>query len=297
MESLTEFYHHKFNGLAVNLQKSIGQFNVFDISHRINNHPALPIHERRNFYKIMLYEGENVFYYGEQCVKVKGVTLLFFHPGVPYSYEELTKDTKGYFCVFREEFFIENFRLNLNDLPLFAAGCAPIYQLDEENANVVKSIFFKMLNEIDSDYIYKYELMRTYVSELIFFGIKISPDSISLRNIDSGTRITNLFKELLERQFLIGFSNERLLLRTPHDFANKLAVHVNYLNRVIKKNTGKTTSELIFERIASEAKVLLRHTEWNISQISYALGFDDLTHFNRFFKKQIGFSPSSFRKV
>lgn len=297
MESLAEFYHHKFNELAVNLQQSIGQFNVFNISDRIASQPALSVHTRRNFYKIMLYVGDNVFYYGDQRVHVKGMTLLFFHPGIPYSYAEVAKDTQGYFCVFSEEFFKENFRLNLHDLPLFAADHIPIYQLNEENGDVVHSIFLKMMKEIDSEYIYKYELMRAYVCELIFLGMKISPHNTSLSHIDSGMRITALFKELLERQFLVELSSERLLLRSPYDFADKLAVHVNYLNRVIKKNTGKTTSEHIFERISSEAKILLRHTDWNISQISYALGFEDLAHFNRFFKKQIGLSPSLYRKV
>lgn len=297
MESLAQFYHHKFNEVSVDLQQSIGQFNVFSISDRIAGQSALPVHTRRNFYKIMLYVGENVFYYGDQSIPVKGMTLLFFHPGIPYSYGELTKDTKGYFCVFSEEFFKENFRLDLNNLPLFASDHIPVYQLNEENGELVKSIFFKMMNEIDSEYIYKYELMRAYVSELIFLGMKISPDNTSLHHIDAGMRITTRFKELLERQFLVEFSSERLLLRSPHDFAERLAVHINYLNRVIKKNTGKTTSEHIFERISSEAKILLRHTDLNISQISYALGFEDLAHFNRFFKKQIGVSPSLYRKV
>lgn len=298
MESLEQFYRHKFNGLATaDLKQSIGQFNVFNISDRLTQQQALPVHVRRNFYKVMLYIGENIFYYGDQGIQVKGMTLLFFHPGVAYSYGPLSKQTQGYFCVFRAEFFKENFRLNLDDLPLFRHDHVPVYHLNDENGKVVESIFLKMLKEISSEYIYKYELMRAYTSELIFLGMKISPDGALLNHRDAGTRITALFTELLERQFLIEFSTERLLLRTPRDFADKLAVHVNYLNRVLKKNTDKTTSEHIFERISAEAKILLRHTSWNISQISYALGFEDLAHFNRFFKKETGSSPSLYRKV
>jgi len=297
MESLEQFYQHKFNGLTVDIQQQIGQFNVFDIADRLANQTASPVYTRRNFYKVMLYIGENVFYYGDQSIPVSGMTLLFFHPRLAYAYEALAKDTKGYFCVFQEEFFQENFRLNLNDLPLFAPGHIPVYSLNEEDGKEVATVFVKMLKEIDSEYIFKYELIRAYVTELIFLGMKLSPDRTLLKHTDAGLRITALFTELLGRQFLVEFSNHRLLLRRPHDFADKLAVHVNYLNRVVKKNTGKTTSEHIFERITSEAKILLRHTNWNISQISYALGFEDLAHFNRFFKKQSGTSPSVYRKV
>ncbi|RYG04572.1 MAG: helix-turn-helix domain-containing protein, partial [Chitinophagaceae bacterium] len=49
--------------------------------------------------------------------------------------------------------------------------------------------------------------------------------------------------------------------------------------------------------LASEAKALLRHTDWNISEISYALGFADQAQFNNFFKKQTNLNPSSFRQV
>jgi len=53
-------------------------------------------------------------------------TLLFFNPQVPYTYDPLTPDTKGFFCLFKDEFFKENIRLNLGDLPLFTAGAQPL---------------------------------------------------------------------------------------------------------------------------------------------------------------------------
>jgi AraC family transcriptional activator of pobA len=45
----------------------------------------------------------------------------------------------------------------------------------------------------------------------------------------------------------------------------------------------------------SEAKALLKHTDWNIADIAYALGFEEPAHFNNFFKKQALASPKSFR--
>ena len=51
----------------------------------------------------------------------------------------------------------------------------------------------------------------------------------------------------------------------------------------------------ISERIVAEAKALLKHTDWNISEIAYALGFDYPTYFNNFFKEHSGATPSSYR--
>jgi AraC-like DNA-binding protein len=74
-------------------------------------------------------------------------------------------------------------------------------------------------------------------------------------------------------------------------FAEQLSVHVNHLNRAIRETTGKTTTAHISERIANEAIALLRHTNWNISEISYSLGFEEPAHFNNFFKKQTSQTP------
>ncbi|WP_157257997.1 helix-turn-helix domain-containing protein [Pedobacter ginsenosidimutans] len=92
-----------------------------------------------------------------------------------------------------------------------------------------------------------------------------------------------VFSELLERQFPIDSPYNRFSMRSAKDFADKLFVHVNHLPRAIKQTTGKTTSEHIAERITP--KVMLCHTNWNIPEISYCLGFEEPAHFNHFFKR------------
>lgn len=54
---------------------------------------------------------------------------------------------------------------------------------------------------------------------------------------------------------------------------------------------------IIAERLLQEAKILLRHTEWNISEIAYSLGFKEATHFNNFFKKMMQLTPVRFREM
>ena len=81
------------------------------------------------------------------------------------------------------------------------------------------------------------------------------------------------------------------------EFASQLNVHVNHLNRAIKETSDKTTSQIIGERIVQEAKILLKHSPWNVSEIGYALGFTETTHFNNFFKKHVQLSPLKFRNI
>lgn len=86
-------------------------------------------------------------------------------------------------------------------------------------------------------------------------------------------------------------------LKTAQDYAQNLNVHANYLNRSVKEVTGKSTTTHISERIITEAKALLQHTDWNIAEIAHALGFEYPTYFNNFFKKLTGTNPKTLRET
>jgi AraC-like DNA-binding protein len=155
-----------------------------------------------------------------------------------------------------------------------------------------------MFEEINSDYIHKYDVLRNLVFELLHFAMKIQPSTnIDKQQINASQRISVLFLELLERQFPIDEAHQKINLRSASDFANQLNIHVNHLNRAIKETTQKTTSEIIAERILQESKILLKHSNWNISEIADALAFTEVTHFNNFFKKHVQLSPGKFRNV
>jgi AraC-like DNA-binding protein len=154
-----------------------------------------------------------------------------------------------------------------------------------------------MFEEIDSDFTYKYDVLRNLVLELIYKALKLQP-AISHQYNDSNAavRVASLFTQLLERQFPIETPLKKMPLRSPSDFADQLSIHVNHLNRSLKEVTGKTTSQLIAQRVIQEARSLLIHTEWNISEIGWCLGFEELTHFIAFFRKNTGLTPKTFRK-
>ncbi|THU41481.1 helix-turn-helix domain-containing protein [Niastella caeni] len=295
METLEDFYRQKMNWLPDNLKKDIGHFNVFNVEECSGPGKAPVVYTRRDYYKIALMQGPYIYHYADKSIEVSGSTLIFFSPNVPYTFEPLTDNPKGYFCIFREEFFTEKIRGGIKDLPMFIGGNKPSYSLDKTQDKFVSQIFEKMQDEIKSDYVYKYDLIRNYIMEMVHYALKMQPTETLYQHTDANARITAVFTELLERQFPIESPNQRFTLRSARDFAEQLAVHVNHLNRAIRLTTGKTTTEHIFERLISEAKALLKHTNWNISEIGYCLGFEEPAHFNHFFKKQTSMTPSAFR--
>lgn len=296
-ESIEDFYRHKFDGVPDNLKQATGHFNVFRLEDCLSKEGSTVRYSRRDFYKISLIRGTNRYHYADKSVEIAGTTLMFFNPQVPYTWESLSDDITGYFCIFTESFFTEKIKGCLNDLPMFANGGKPTYFLTAEQDAEVSAIFSKMLEEIDSDYAYKYDLLRNYITELTHYALKRQPSEMLYQHPDANSRITAVFTELLERQFPIETTAQRFTLRSAKDFAQQLSIHVNHLNRAIKETTGKTTTHYITERIVAEAKALLRHTDWNISEISYCLGFEEAAHFNNFFKKKTEQTPGYFRNV
>jgi len=175
---------------------------------------------------------------------------------------------------------------------MYAPGAKPAYILEEKQERAMSAIFEKMLEEMQGDYAFKFDLIRNYIMEIIHGALKLQPSETLYAHADANARIASLFAELLERQFPIETPAQQFTLRSAKDYAGKLNVHTNLLNRAI---TGKTTSEHIAERLTAEAKALLKYTDWNIAEISYSLGFEEPAHFSNFFKKHTSATQGAWR--
>lgn len=257
-----------------------------------------PVHSysRKDFYKINITFGNFVFHYADRSFNTEDAFLFFGNPHIPYSCEAISEEHHGYTCLFTENFIKQHDRSeSLQQSPLFKIGGNPIFNLNTADTDTFTNLFQKMIEEQNTEYAYKDELIRNYISLFIHEALKIQPLENNFKYGNASARITSVFLELLERQFPIESSNRPLELRTAQDFARYLSVHINYLNSSVKEITGKSTTSHIAERITGEAKALLLHTDWNVSEIAYALGFEYPTYFNNFFKKRTGAVPKSIR--
>jgi AraC family transcriptional regulator, transcriptional activator of pobA len=296
VETIEEFYKRKFDWIPENIKNEIGHFNVFQ------HEPVEPgkvrsvPYKRRDFYKIMLVVGNIKMNYADRVVTVNRQALFFSNPQIPYNCENFERIEDGYFCIFNQHFF-HKFG-DLNQYAVFQPSGNHVFEITDEQVGLIKPIFQKMFEEIKSDYMHKYDVLRNLVFELLHFAMKTqSVTQFDKQEINAAQRISTLFLELLERQFPIDENHPSINLRSASDFAKQLNVHVNHLNRAIKDTTEKTTSQIIAGRILQESKILLKHSPWNVSEISYALGFNEVTHFNNFFKKHIQLSPLKFRNI
>lgn len=268
-------------------------FKVYEVNNDVS---AIPTYNRRDFYKICINTSKSLIHYADRGIETDGTILFFGNPHIPYSWELLSSSYHGYACVFTEEFLKVNDRSeSLHECPLFKIGGTPIFYLSAEQKVFIDSLFQKMIEEQDTDYVFKDDLLRNYINLIIHESMKIQPSENFFKHKNASSRITSLFIELLERQFPIESKDQPLTFKTPQDFAQSLAVHVNHLNRSVKEITGKSTTAHITERIISEAKALLQHTDWSIADIGYSLGFEYPSYFNNYFKRLTGTIPKSLR--
>lgn len=295
-ETLIEFYRRKFNWLPENIQNEIGHFNLFRHEPYVEGKPTSIPYRRRDFYKINMVKGNSQVHFADQVVEIKKQALAFSNPLIPYKWEHLDKLREGVYCIFNQQFFHQFGQLNQYEV--FQPGGTHIFELTDAEANYVSGIFDRIETEFKTEYKYKYDVIRNLIFEIIHFALKIQPSGKpEKQQQNAAQRIAFLFLELLERQFPIDDSHPTVQLRSASDFADQLNVHVNHLNRSVKESTQKTTTQLIAERVLQESKILLRHSTWSVSEIAYALGFAEVTHFNNFFKKHTNSSPLKFRNV
>ncbi len=96
------------------------------------------------------------------------------------------------------------------------------------------------------------------------------------------------FFNLLEQNFLT--------MKMVSNYARELSVTPNYLNEMIKKNSGFSARHHIQQRVIMEAKRKIMQEGLSMKEIAYYLGFDDSYHFSKYFKNVSGSNFSDFRK-
>ena len=290
-ESLEDFYNRKFEWIPENFSKDIGHVNVFRLPHPANK--PVP-YRRRDFYKVTLCRGASRLHYADKVFSFEKQALVFSNPFIPYKWEHIEDKVSGFYVIFNTIFF--NQFGNLIQYEVFQPRGTHVFELDDHQFEHLCGIYEKIESELGSEYIHKYDAIRNLIYELIHFAMKTRPSTrIEQLLINASQRIYWLFFELLERQFPIDENHTEIKLRTASDFADQLNIHINHLNRSVKETSGKTTSNLIGERLLQEAKIMLKQSKWNISEIAFSLGFTEVTHFNNFFKKHTEMSPMKFR--
>jgi transcriptional regulator GlxA family with amidase domain len=80
------------------------------------------------------------------------------------------------------------------------------------------------------------------------------------------------------------------------EIADAIGVSENHLSRIFRRELGITPWDYLNRYRINRAKELLAHSDHSITAVAFEVGFSDPAYFSRVFRKQVGVSPSAFRK-
>jgi YesN/AraC family two-component response regulator len=200
-------------------------------------------------------------------------------------------DAEGYILSFTDSF------LKMADHEFDSINPLKICQLFSERVEIeiqmdaipeLKEIVTKMTNELSHEYSFRTQILRRYFKIFLIYLIRHLGNVLSFVKQTREIELVKSFMELLGKQF-----REKKMVA---DYASQLYVTPNYLNGIVKKNTGFSAGHLIRQRVVLEAKRMCRYTDAGMKEIAYHLGFIDSSHFSKFFKAVSGMNFSDFKK-
>ena len=247
---------------------------------------------RHDYYTIIFIErGEGVHFVDFTEYTIENRTIYFIQPGQMHQMV-LASEPVGWVMTFTEEFLMANSipEKLINDIYLFNDyGQSPPLLISELDLPVYQNLIGQIKLFSGS--------LETYTREAVGSLVKIfliqSNNHCSLRKsdnpqlIESGNRILRTFKQLLNKKYA-----------TAHmvsDYAGEMAVTGDYLNKTVKNLTGRSAKDHIQSKLITEAKRSLLFNTISNKELAFKLGFDEPAHFNNFFKKCTGQTPSEFR--
>ncbi len=255
-------------------------------------HGESDIPHRHDYYTIIFFEkGEGTHIVDFTEYQIEDNTIYFIFPGQMHQVIP-TSEPKGWTMKFTDEFLIANSISDklINGIYLFNEfGQSPPLSINE----VQMSVYLNIISQID----YFSESLESYTQEAIGALMKLffiqSNNHCSLQKNDNPqlmettNQLLHLFKQLLNKHYTS--------MHMVSDYASKLNVTADYLNKTVKSITGKSAKDHIQSKIIIEAKRSLLFSEISSKELAYELGFEESAHFNNFFKKITAQTPSEFR--
>ena len=167
----------------------------------------------------------------------------------------------------------------------------PVVFLSKEHSSLMEGIIKELITELKQDESSAEEMLRILLKEIIIKSTRLWKTA----HIPAHTEEKN------DVEFLRKFSQLVELNFKEHHavagYADMLNITPKALTKRIAKYGKATPNDIIKDRIILEAKRLLAHSDLNVKEIAYTLGYDDPAYFNRLFTKLSNVAPAEFRKL
>lgn len=234
---------------------------------------------RHNKYLELVYfqEGQGFHHMDDKCHTIT-TPIFFFIWKEQVHHWEITTVPKGYVIIIKEEFLDKSLDKSL------ALLLKKLHDLQFANVPEDESIdkLFEILcREKKQNSPVQKEILEGSLKALLAKIISFS-DTVGHQSIDLASKFTELLEERPKNNVTY--------------YADCLNTTSQNLNTMCKKQFSKTASEVIATYIVQETKRLLLYTDLSVAEIAFDLDFKDVSHFVKYFKRQIGQTPLQFKK-
>jgi len=258
---------------------------------------------RHEFYAIAIKSsGSGKARVGHHTDFPEGATIFFNSPFQILSWD-IKPDWEGFYIMFSQEFIAKSYFLQdiLQHFPFLKIEKDMPFEVAQEDVKAISEIYQAIQTEYQNNNSDKFLLIESYVLLLLNFVKRYFNKSISQKDALEAIRKTDLkllsrFRTLIESSFQNKSIETFANLHSTSYYAQKLSIHPNHLNSVVKDITGLTAKQHIQNHLLNLAKSQLIHTEKSVKEIAYSLYFDSPNNFSSFFKKMTSKTPNTYRK-
>jgi AraC family transcriptional activator of pobA len=269
------------------MQNDVQRFSIRSLETILDGKPMNDdLHRHNYFFILVVRSGSGEHHIDFRNYPVKDRSVFVLRPGQIHQLK-LDKDCKGFLMQFDSEFYS----------PADVSAKRRFRRVTSKNACFPEQSGFEKMDSVLTDIYTEFRNKETDYSDFIRASLDIffiesfrqsnDPDQKFNTEIYYDQERFEEFQELLEQ-----FVAEH---KSVMEYAEILGVSVYQLNKITKSAVGKTVSELINEQLILESKRTLLGTSNQVKDIAYSIGFEDVSYFIRFFKKNTGFSPEAFR--
>lgn len=247
---------------------------------------------KKDFYFIALVNnaGKTRITYDNTNVTELNSFLVFQSPGLLYSFFRDNR-AAGYLLYFRKEcfaFFKPDFE---KEFPFFDLLHTNFFRLNQSRFNEFAPLFEEVFNAYEKTTDRHHIIAALKILALLY---QLRDFSTAFNQWEQGFTTP---QQMLLKKFIQLVNNYYLEKRTIEEYAELLHITPNHLSQSVKAASGKNALAFINERITTEAKTLIRYTDFDMAQIAWQLNFSDPANFGKFFKRNAGATPLEFRKA
>lgn len=246
---------------------------------------------RFGFFQIVLLENspDAMLHTNTQTLRDLNDTLFFASPDHVLAWVR-GEAQRGYILYFKEDLLAHHPRRVLDEFPYFRLNDINYLPVGTADVDDLRGQFAHLLRVFMRPHPYRQAILASLLMALLYDCKRLhETQTHRWGEMSPAKALAFRFQQFVDQHYL---TRKRV-----SDYADLLAISPDYLGQVVRAVTGKSPLRIIGDRVLLEAKKLLRYSELDVAEIASYLGYDEPTHFGRFFRKATGFSPRAWRRL